>query len=83
MLSSLNNPFVVKLFKSYQDSNYLYLLLEFIQGGELFHRLRKDGRFSNDIALFYSAEVLVVLEDLHKQKMIYRDLKPENIMLDG
>lgn len=51
-------------------------------GGELFYYLRKHIRFSEDVVRFYAAEILLALEYMHLNKIIYRDLKPENILLD-
>lgn len=58
------------------------MLFELVQGGELFSRLRKDGRFSNDITLFYISEIYTALYYLHQRNIIYRDLKPENLLID-
>jgi serine/threonine protein kinase len=57
--------------------------MEFVQGGELFTHIRKTGRFSNETARFYLAQVVLALEALHKRSIIYRDVKPENLMLDS
>ena len=59
------------------------MLFEFISGGELFSRLRREGRFAIDIALFYATEILLALQFLHKQNIVYRDLKPENLLIDN
>jgi serine/threonine protein kinase len=58
------------------------MLLDYIAGGELFSRLRKEGRFSIDVALFYSSEILLALQFVHKNDVVYRDLKPENLLID-
>jgi len=58
------------------------MLFEYLPGGELFCHLRRDGRFSNDIALFYICEITLALLHLHYNDVIYRDLKPENILID-
>lgn len=56
--------------------------MDFLNGGELFYHLRREQRFSEDRVRFYAAEILLALEYLHDQNIIYRDLKPENILLD-
>ena len=58
------------------------MLMEYVCGGELFTYLRNAGLFPNDIALFYTTEILLVLEYMHHHHLIYRDLKPENLLLD-
>ena len=75
-------PFIVELYKKFMDENKLYLLLEYIPGGELFTHHRKAGKFPNDVSKFYSAEVLLTFEYLHSKDIVYRDLKPENLLLD-
>lgn len=54
-----------------------------MNGGELFYHLRREQRFSEDRAKFYAAEILLALECLHNNRVIYRDLKPENVLLDN
>lgn len=82
MLSQINNPFIVPLKFSFQTPEKLYLVLAFVNGGELFHHLQKEQRFDINRSRFYTAELLCALECLHGFKVIYRDLKPENILLD-
>lgn len=64
------------------DDRFLYMLMEFVPGGELFSYLRNRGRFSSSTGLFYSAEIVCAIEYLHSREIVYRDLKPENILLD-
>ncbi|GAA5963531.1 hypothetical protein JCM8115_003400 [Rhodotorula mucilaginosa] len=80
-LAHVHHPFVVNLFCTFQDEANLYMLLEFVQGGELFSHLRRAGRFSADVARFYVANLVLVLDHLHQQDIIYRDLKPENLLI--
>ncbi|KAK2753396.1 hypothetical protein FQN55_003525 [Onygenales sp. PD_40] len=82
VLSQINNPFIVPLKFSFQSPEKLYLVLAFVNGGELFHHLQQEQRFDINRARFYTAELLCALECLHGFKVIYRDLKPENILLD-
>ncbi|KAM3563678.1 hypothetical protein MY1884_001147 [Beauveria asiatica] len=82
VLAQINNPFIVPLKFSFQSPEKLYFVLAFVNGGELFYHLQKDGRFDVNRARFYTAELLCALECLHGFSVIYRDLKPENILLD-
>ncbi|KAG0300851.1 AGC protein kinase Gad8 [Dissophora globulifera] len=82
VLAQINNPFIVPLKFSFQSPEKLYLVLAFVNGGELFHHLQREGRFSEERSRFYAAELLCALECLHGFNVVYRDLKPENILLD-
>lgn len=82
MLQRVKHPFLVTLWGTFQDSKNLYMVMDFVEGGELFSLLRKSQRFPNAVAKFYAAEVTLALEYLHSQHIIYRDLKPENLLLD-
>ncbi|KAF9995229.1 hypothetical protein BGZ79_011105 [Entomortierella chlamydospora] len=83
ILSQVNHPFIVNLFTTFQDDRNLYMLLEYVIGGELFSHLRRAGRFPNDMTKFYAAEIVLAIEYLHERDIIYRDLKPENLLLDS
>ncbi|ORX49798.1 kinase-like protein [Hesseltinella vesiculosa] len=82
VLAKIRNPFIVPLKFAFQSPDKLYLVLAFINGGELFHHLQKEGRFNEERSRFYTAELLSALECLHDFNVIYRDLKPENILID-
>ncbi|KAK7204957.1 kinase-like domain-containing protein [Myxozyma melibiosi] len=82
VLAQIDNPFIVPLKFSFQSPEKLYFVLAFINGGELFHHLQREGKFDLNRARFYTAELLCALECLHGFNVIYRDLKPENILLD-
>lgn len=72
----------VRRFWTHHDERFLYMLMDYVPGGELFSYLRNRGRFSNSAGLFYSAEIVCAIEYLHAKEIVYRDLKPENILLD-
>lgn len=82
VLAQIDNPFIVPLKFSFQSPEKLYFVLAFINGGELFHHLQREGKFDLNRSRFYTAELLCALECLHEHDVIYRDLKPENILLD-
>lgn len=82
MLQEVKHPFLITLWGTFQDSKNLYMVMDFVEGGELFSLLRKSQRFPNPVAKFYAAEVTLALEYLHSKHIIYRDLKPENLLLD-
>ena len=82
IMEKINSPFIVKLHYAFQTESKLFLVTEFIQGGELFFHLKNNKKFSEKKAKFYSSEIILAIEYLHKNKIIYRDLKPENILLD-
>jgi len=84
IMSSICHPFVVNLICTFQDERSLYMLIELVQGGELFsviHTETRDG-IPNLNARFYAACILESLSHLHHRHICYRDLKPENILID-
>eukprot|EP00357_Protocruzia_adherens_P033677 CAMPEP_0115009886 /NCGR_PEP_ID=MMETSP0216-20121206/22939_1 /TAXON_ID=223996 /ORGANISM="Protocruzia adherens, Strain Boccale" /LENGTH=317 /DNA_ID=CAMNT_0002377899 /DNA_START=34 /DNA_END=984 /DNA_ORIENTATION=- len=83
ILSQIHHPFMVHLEGIFQDERYLYLVMDYIQGGELFTYLRGIGKLETLHARFYSAQVVSMFEYLHSKNIIYRDLKPENILIDA
>lgn len=83
ILELVKSPFLVALKYAFQTNGKLYLILEYLSGGELFNLLEKQGIFLEDHAKFYLSEICLALEHLHSLGIIYRDLKPENILLDS
>eukprot|EP00980_Cylindrotheca_fusiformis_P024375 scaffold11809_cov128-Cylindrotheca_fusiformis.AAC.14 len=85
LLKEVRHPFVINLVETYQDEQYLYLLLGLVQGGELFslmHQTTYDGMSEKD-AKFYGSAVLEGLSHIHRQHILYRDLKAENVLIDS
>ncbi|CEO94837.1 unnamed protein product (mitochondrion) [Plasmodiophora brassicae] len=82
ILSAICHPFIVNFFGSFQDEKRLYMIMEYVIGGELFSQLRRARRFTNDASRFYAVEIVLALEFCHERNIVYRDLKPENILID-
>ena len=83
ILSKLKHPFIVQLIGvNFEDPKYIYFILEYIQGGELFTLLRSNVTFPVPQTKFYIAHIITIFEYLHSKNIIYRDLKPENILIN-
>lgn len=82
ILASIFHPFIVELKGvNFTDPSYLYFILEYIPGGEMFTLLRDKNSFPANQAKFYAAHIVTIFDYLHSKNIIYRDLKPENILI--
>lgn len=78
----IDHPFLVQLKFTFQTPQKIYFVMEYQKGGPLFKQLRLKSRFTEQTALFFASQIILALEYLHSNSIIYRDLKPENILLD-
>ncbi|XP_056447694.1 cGMP-dependent protein kinase 2 [Gadus chalcogrammus] len=83
ILADSRSPFIVKLYRTFKDNKYVYMLLEACLGGEIWSLLRDRGSFDETTAKFCVGCVTEAFHYLHRSGVIYRDLKPENLMLDA
>ncbi|XP_047545301.1 cAMP-dependent protein kinase catalytic subunit 1-like [Vanessa atalanta] len=82
ILEAIRFPFTVSMEFSFKDNSYIYFVMPFVPGGEMFSHLRRMGKFEEPLAKFYASQVILALEYLHFINLVYRDLKPENILID-
>lgn len=82
ILATALNPWIVSLKYSFQDDHFLYLAMEYLPGGDLMNLLIKKSILSEDEARFYTAEMILAVDSVHKLNYIHRDLKPDNILID-
>jgi len=82
ILNMLKHPNIVLLYYTFQDPSRLYFVLELCPNGELLDLIKKVGKFNNELAKFYGAEIVNAVEYIHSKGIIHRDLKPENVLLD-
>ena len=84
LMVKLNNPFILSIKFAFQDESKLYIVSEFLQGGDLFYHLHHSTiNLTEEVTKFYIIELILGLEFLHQNNVIFRDLKPENILLDS
>ena len=82
ILEKIDYPFINKLYYAFQNDKKLYMITEYMPGGEMFYHLHMNNYFTENKARFYIAEIVLAIDHLHKNNILYRDLKPENILLD-
>ncbi|KAI8097483.1 protein kinase A catalytic subunit [Halteromyces radiatus] len=83
LVQTITSPFIVTLKFSFQTASHLFLVMDYLPGGDLFTCLERHRILEEHQARFYIAELVCALEEIHAHKVVYRDLKPENILLDA
>lgn len=81
ILALAKNPWIVELKSSFQDEKYLYLVMEYLSGGDLMTLLMEKEIFSEELSRFYIAETILAIESVHNLNYIHRDLKPDNLII--
>ena len=81
-MSKVKSPWIVELKASFQEDDYLYLIMEYLPGGDFMNLLIKKDILSEDEARFYTAELILSIESIHKLDCIHRDIKPDNVLID-
>ncbi|KAG9157039.1 hypothetical protein Leryth_009084 [Lithospermum erythrorhizon] len=82
LLAEVASHCIVKLYYSFQDDEYLYLIMEYLPGGDMMTLLMREDILSEDVAKFYIAQSVLAIESIHKHNYIHRDIKPDNLLLD-
>ncbi|XP_047311462.1 serine/threonine-protein kinase 38-like [Impatiens glandulifera] len=82
LLASVDSNCIVKLYCSFQDEEYLYLIMEYLPGGDMMTLLMRKDTLTEDEARFYVGETVLAIESIHKHNYIHRDIKPDNLLLD-
>ena len=81
-MSKLKSKWIVELKESFQEGDYLYLVMEFVAGGDFMNLLIKKDILTEKEAKFYMAEIILAIESIHNSDCIHRDIKPDNILID-
>ena len=82
ILSMLDHEMLIRMHYAFQSQDTLYFVLDYCPGGELFFYLEQIGKFKEEAAKFYAANIILALDSLHQLGILYCDLKPENILVD-
>ena len=82
LLAKLHHPFIINMSYAFQDRENLYLIMDYLDGGDLRYHIGKKGRFSEAESKFFIANLIIGLEYMHNNNVIHRDIKPENLVLD-
>ncbi|KAI4336980.1 hypothetical protein L6164_015445 [Bauhinia variegata] len=82
LLEEVDNRCIVKLEYSFQHSDFLYLIMEYLPGGDIMTFLMREGILSEDVAPFYVAESILAIHSIHQHNYVHRDIKPDNLILD-
>ncbi|KAM0849281.1 hypothetical protein ACQ4PT_053816 [Festuca glaucescens] len=82
LLAEVGSHCIVKLYYSFQDAEYLYLIMEYLPGGDMMTLLMREDTLTENVARFYIAETVLAIESIHKHNYIHRDIKPDNLLLD-
>uniref|UniRef100_J3KX52 non-specific serine/threonine protein kinase n=2 Tax=Oryza brachyantha TaxID=4533 RepID=J3KX52_ORYBR len=82
LLAEVASHCIVKLYYSFQDTEYLYLIMEYLPGGDIMTLLMREDTLTEHVARFYIAETILAIESIHKHNYIHRDIKPDNLLLD-
>lgn len=82
LLAEVDSNCIVKLYCSFQDEEFLYLIMEYLPGGDMMTLLMRKDTLTEDEARFYVGETVLAIESIHKHNYIHRDIKPDNLLLD-
>lgn len=83
LLSAVTHPFIVNMYSYYMDERNVYVLEEYVPCGQLFKHIEKNGKLTNEASRFYAAQLVMAIQYLHSEGIVYRDLNPENVLLDA